>query len=120
MDHENGQHREVRSSVGLSVGRYGTDSLQVENSGISTDMLLFSEVGMAQTQHYRVYKGGLPHAVFPDGLHEPSKTSSPVTGTVRVSTGNRMYVDAEICATTTSIVATEAIVPRGSDQTESS
>ena len=33
-------------------------------SGISTDMLLFSEVGMPLTQHYRVYKGGLPHAVF--------------------------------------------------------
>ena len=27
-------------------------------------MLLFSEVGMPMTQHYRVYKGGLPHAVF--------------------------------------------------------
>ena len=27
-------------------------------------MLLFSEVGMPLTQHYRVYKGGLPHAVF--------------------------------------------------------
>ena len=40
------------------------DSLRVENSGISTDMLLFSEVGMPLTQHYRVYKGGLPHAVF--------------------------------------------------------
>ena len=34
-----------------------TDSLRVEHSGISTDMLLFSE-------HYRVYRGGLPHAVF--------------------------------------------------------
>ena len=40
------------------------DSLRVEHSGISTDMLLFSEVGLALTQHYRVYKGGLPHAVF--------------------------------------------------------
>ena len=41
-----------------------TDSLQVEHSGISTDILLFSEVGLSLTQHYRVYKGGLPHAVF--------------------------------------------------------
>ena len=40
------------------------DSLRVDSSGISTDMLLFSEVGMPLTQHYRVYKGGLPHAVF--------------------------------------------------------
>ena len=41
-----------------------TDSLRIEHSGISTDMLLFSEVGMPLTQHYRVYKGGLPHPVF--------------------------------------------------------
>ena len=41
-----------------------TDSLQVEHSGISTDILLFSELGLSLTQHYRVYKGGLPHAVF--------------------------------------------------------
>ena len=40
------------------------DSLRIEHSGISTDMLLFSEVGMPLTQHYHVYKGGLPHAVF--------------------------------------------------------
>ena len=41
-----------------------TDSLRVEHSRISTDMMLFSEVGLSLTQHYRVYKGGLPHAVF--------------------------------------------------------
>ena len=41
-----------------------TDSLRVEHSGISTDILLFSEVGLSLAQHYRVYKGGLPHAVF--------------------------------------------------------
>ena len=41
-----------------------TDSLRIEHSGISTDMLLFSEVAMPLMQHYRVYKGGLPHAVF--------------------------------------------------------
>ena len=40
-----------------------TDSLRVEHSGISTDILLFSEVGLSLTQHYRVYRG-LPHAVF--------------------------------------------------------
>ena len=41
-----------------------TDSLRVEHFGISTDMMLFSEVGLSLTQHYRVYKGGLPLAVF--------------------------------------------------------
>ena len=44
--------------------RVWTDSLRVDSSGISMDILLFSEVGMPLTQHYRVYKGGLPHAVF--------------------------------------------------------
>ena len=41
-----------------------TDSLRVEHSGISTDILLFSELGLSLTQHYQVYRGGLPHAVF--------------------------------------------------------
>ena len=41
-----------------------TESLRVEHSGISTDILLFSELGLSLTQHYRVYRGGLPHAVF--------------------------------------------------------
>ena len=41
-----------------------TDSLRVDHSGISTDILLFSELGLSLTQHYRVHRGGLPHAVF--------------------------------------------------------
>ena len=41
-----------------------TESLRVENSGISNDILLFSELGLSLTQHYRVYRGSLPHAVF--------------------------------------------------------
>ena len=41
-----------------------TDSLRAEHSGISTDILLFSELGLSLTQHYRVYRGGLPHAMF--------------------------------------------------------
>ena len=41
-----------------------TESLRVEHSGISTDILLFSELGLSLTQHYRVYRGGLPHAAF--------------------------------------------------------
>ena len=41
-----------------------TDSLRVEHSGIFTDILLFSELGLSLTQHYSVYRGGLPHAVF--------------------------------------------------------
>ena len=57
----------------------------MEHSGISTDILLFSEVRLSLTQHYRVYRGGLPHAVFPHGLHRTTQ----VIGTVRIATGNR-------------------------------
>ena len=39
-------------------------ALRVEHSGISTDILLFSELGLLLTEHYRAYRGGLPHAVF--------------------------------------------------------
>ena len=63
-----------------------TDSLRIEHSGISTDMLLLSEVGMPLTQHYRVYKGGLPHAVFQTDymdrlrslLRSPGRSGSPL------------------------------------------
>ena len=62
------------------------DSLRIEHSGISTDMLLFSEVGMPLTQHYHVYKGGLPHAVFRTDymdhlrslLRSPGRSGSPL------------------------------------------
>ena len=38
--------------------------MRLEHSGISTDILLFSELGLSLTHHYRVYRGGLPHAAF--------------------------------------------------------
>ena len=37
-----------------------TDSLRTEHSGISTDIMLFSEVGLSLTQHYRVYQAVYP------------------------------------------------------------
>ena len=68
--------REVRSSVDCPSGVM---------DGISNDPLLFSEVGMSLTQHYRVYKGGLPHAVFRTDymdrlrslLRSPGQSGSP-------------------------------------------
>ena len=84
-----------------------THSLRAEHSGISTDILLFSEVGLSLTQHYRVYRGGLPHAVF------RTLVSSSVIRTVGVATGNRTGVDAKICETTSPIVTTEATVLGG-------
>ena len=42
-----------------------------------------------------------------------NQVSSPVIGTVRIATGNRTGVDAEICETASSIVTAEATVLRG-------
>ena len=41
-----------------------TESLTSRRSGISNDVLLFSEVGLSLVHHYRVHKRGLPHAAF--------------------------------------------------------
>ena len=41
-----------------------TESLTSRHSGISNDVLLFSNVGLLVVHHYRVHKRGLPHAVF--------------------------------------------------------
>ena len=73
-----------------------TDSLRAEHYGISTDILLFSELGLSLTQHYRVYRGGLPHAVFRTDYIEMTQVSSPVIGTARVDTENRTWVDIKI------------------------
>ena len=35
-----------------------------KRSGISNDVLLFSEVGLTLVHHYRVHCGGQPHAMF--------------------------------------------------------
>ena len=75
-------------------------------------MLLFSEVGMPLTQHYRVYKGGLPHAVFrtdylprlrtllpsPGGTEDPSvigngSTPTSVRRQRRMSRPTRLFPD---------------------------
>ena len=91
------------------------DSLRIEHSGISTDMLLFSEVGMPLTQHYRVYKGRLPHAVFrtdylqrlrallpsPGGSDEPSVTGYGSTPTSvrrqrRMSKPTRLFPGSDV------------------------
>ena len=41
-----------------------TESLTAQHSGISNDILLFSEVGLSLVHHYRVHRKGLPHAAF--------------------------------------------------------
>ena len=41
-----------------------TDSLAANHSGISTDILLVSDIHLSLTHHYRVHKRGLPHIAF--------------------------------------------------------
>ena len=41
-----------------------TDSLTSRHSGISNDVLLFSDIGLSLVHHYRVHKRGLPHVAF--------------------------------------------------------
>ena len=41
-----------------------TDSLKPQHSGISTDILLFSDIHLSLVHHYRIHKRGLPHVAF--------------------------------------------------------
>ena len=40
------------------------DSLTLCHSGISNDILLFSDIGLSLTHHYRVHRRGVPHVAF--------------------------------------------------------
>ena len=66
-----------------------SDSLKAAHSGVSTDILLFSDLNLSLTHHYRVHKRGLPHIAFrkdymsklrallPVPVVLPSDTTSP-------------------------------------------
>ena len=41
-----------------------SDSLKANHSGISTDVLLFSDINFSLAHHYRVQRRGLPHIAF--------------------------------------------------------
>ena len=41
-----------------------SDSLKAGHSGISTDILLFSDINLSLVHHYRVHKRGLLHIAF--------------------------------------------------------
>ena len=40
------------------------DSLTSRHSGISNDILLFSDIGLSLTRHYRVHRRDVPHVAF--------------------------------------------------------
>ena len=74
MDHLRNAHDVPGISKTASIERFvppwtgrrelWTDSLRPEHSGISTDIMLFSDLGLPLAYHYRVHRGGLPHAAF--------------------------------------------------------
>ena len=41
-----------------------SDSLKQSHSGISTDVLLFSDINLSLVHHYRIHKRGLSHIAF--------------------------------------------------------
>ena len=74
MDHIRGAHDVPGEIKSASLEKYFppwtvtrqvcTDSLMPRHSGISTDVLLFSDIGLSLVHHYRVHKRGLPHIAF--------------------------------------------------------
>ena len=74
MDHLRGSHNvpwEVKSAClekflpPWTVSRkVWSDALSAQHSGISTDVLLFSDIHLSLVHHYRIHKRGLPHIAF--------------------------------------------------------
>ena len=74
MDHIRGAHDVPWEIKSASLEKYlppwtviwkvWSDSLSSQHSGISTDVLLFSGIGLSLVHHYRVHKRGLRHIAF--------------------------------------------------------
>ena len=74
MEHIRGAHDVPGEIKSASLEKYlppwtvtrqvWTDSLTPRHSGISTYVLLFSDIGLSLVHHYRVHKRGLPHIAF--------------------------------------------------------
>ena len=74
MDHLRNAHDAPKMLKSSSIERYvppwtvsremWTESLRPDHSGISTDIMLFSDMGLSLVHHYRVHEGGLPHIAF--------------------------------------------------------
>ena len=74
MDHVRGTHNVPGEVTKVSLEmlfppwtvtrQVHTESLTSRHSGISNDVLLFSNIGLSLIHHYRVHKRGLPHVTF--------------------------------------------------------
>ena len=71
MDHVRGAHyvpSDIKSAISFrpwTVRRQiWADALKPCHSGVSTDVLLFSEINLSLVHHYRVFRRRLPHYAF--------------------------------------------------------
>ena len=74
MDHVRGSHRVPEEVQNIKLEtliapwtvtrQVYMDSLTSHHSGISNDILLFSDIGLLLAHHYRVHKRGVPHVAF--------------------------------------------------------
>ena len=73
-----------------------SDSLKPQHSGISTDILLFSDINLSLVYHYRIHRRGLQHVGFQKNYMSqlrallPVPVAQPVDGVLSpASTGQR-------------------------------
>ena len=64
------------------------DSLKAGYSGISTDIMLFSDLGLSLTHHYRIHRHGLPHIAFRWEYMSKLRALLPVPVVVMPETGS--------------------------------
>ena len=74
MDHIRGAHDVPWEIKSASLEQYlppwtvtwqvWSDSLTAQHSGISTNVLLFSDIHLSLVHHHRIHKRGLPHIAF--------------------------------------------------------
>ena len=74
MDHVRGAHDVPSDIKSASLDRFfppwtvrrqiWVDALKPCHSGVSTDVLLFSEINLSLVHHYQVFRRGLPHYTF--------------------------------------------------------
>ena len=74
MDHVRGAHKVPEEVQNIKLEtlippwtvtrKVYTESLKSRHSGISNDILLFSDIGLSLAHHYRVHKRGVPHVAF--------------------------------------------------------
>ena len=74
MDHVRGAHKVPEEVQNIKLEtlippwtvtrKVYTESLTSRHSGISNDILLFSDIGLSLAHHYRMHKRGVPHVAF--------------------------------------------------------